>query len=68
MISEGMISALLVTLVTGVMLTVVLAQVFRSVWIALEYTVPATLVMGGVMALIASEKIKLGGKKPPKED
>jgi hypothetical protein len=66
--SESMISALIVTLVTGAMLTLVLAQAFRSVWIALEYSIPATLVMGGVMALIASEKIKLGGRKPPKED
>ena len=66
--SEGMISALLVSLLTGIVLTILLAQAFRNVWIALGYTVPATLVMGGVMALLASEKIKLGGKKPPKED
>ena len=63
-----MISALLVSLLTGAILTILLAQAFRNVWIALEYTVPATLVMGGVMALLASEKIKFGGKKPPKED
>ena len=65
-----MLSALLVSLMTGVLLTVLLSQAFRNVWLALGYTVPATVVMGGVMALIASEKIKfkMGGKKPPKED
>ena len=35
---------------------------------ALGYSVPATLVLGGVLALLASDKIKLGGKKPPKGD
>jgi len=66
-----MISALVVSLLTGVILTVLLTQAFRNVWMAMGYTVPATVVMGGVMALLASEKIKikLGGKaKPPKED
>jgi hypothetical protein len=72
--SEGMISALGVAAATGVLLTLLLAQAFGSVWIALWYSVPAALAVAGVLVLLESGKIaildrfKLGGTKPPKEE
>jgi len=68
MISEAVVGALIVTLVAGLALTLSLNTAFRNLGMALSYSAPATLVLGGVLLLLATDKIKLGRKKlPPKE-
>lgn len=66
MISEARVSAIVVSVLTGVGLTFVLATAFRSVVTALTVAVPVTLVMAAVMALIASDDIKKRDDKSPK--
>ncbi|MDP3736621.1 MAG: hypothetical protein Q8R02_04480 [Hyphomonadaceae bacterium] len=66
MLSEAGLSAILVSVLTGIGLTFVLTTAFRSVVTALSVTVPITLVMGAVMALTASDDIKKRDDKSPK--
>ena len=71
MISENAIGAVVVALLMGTALTLSLNSAFHNLSMALSYSVPATLVLGGVLLLLATDKIKLdkfklGGKKPPK--
>ncbi len=61
MLSEAKISALLVSVLTGVGLTLVLAEALRSLAFALTFTVPITLVMAAVLALFASDNIRKSG-------
>jgi hypothetical protein len=68
MISEAKLSALGVSVLTGVGLELMLGNVFQDYVFALTYSVPATVVMGAVMALFASDNIKKGGDKPPPEN
>ena len=66
MISEARISAVAVSLLTGIGLTFMLNTALRDLGAALAISVPVTLVMGIVMALIASDDIKKRDDKPPK--
>lgn len=66
-IGEAKLSALLVSALTGVGLTLVLGQALRDYGYALTIAVPLTLVMGAVLFLFASDNIKKGGEKPPKD-
>ncbi|OYW89319.1 MAG: hypothetical protein B7Z22_00525 [Hyphomonas sp. 32-62-5] len=68
MISEAKLSAIAVSLVTGIGITLFLNQALRDLGSALAISVPVTLVMGGVMTLFASDNIKKGGEKPPKNE
>lgn len=65
-IGEAKLSALVVSGLTGVGLTLLLSQALRDLGFALTISVPITLVMGAVMFLFASDNIKKGGEKPPK--
>lgn len=65
-IGEAKLSALAVSFLTGVGLTIVLNQALRDFGFALTISVPITLVMGAVLFVFASDNIKTGGKKPPK--
>jgi hypothetical protein len=62
---EAKISALAVSALTGVGLTLMLSQALRDVWFALSFSVPATLVMGGVLFLFANDNVKKRGAEPP---
>jgi hypothetical protein len=64
-IDEAKLSALGVSLLAGVGLTLFLSQATKDLGFALSITVPVTLIMGGVMFLFASDNIKKGGEKPP---
>lgn len=66
MIGEAKLSALAVSLLTGVGLTIFLSQALRDLGSALAISVPVTLVMGAVLFVFASDNIKKGGDKPPK--
>jgi hypothetical protein len=66
MMSEAKLSAILVSALTGVGLTLVLASAFRSVATALTISVPVALVMGAVLALFATDEIRKGDDKSPK--
>jgi hypothetical protein len=80
MIAENAIAAALVALITGVMVTLALDRAVGNLWITLGYTIPGTIVLGGILFLLSSDLIKagleklglgnfkLGGKKPPKGD
>ena len=68
MISEGVIGALVVALLTGAALTLTLNSAFGNLGMALSYSAPATLVLGGILALLATDKIKPSGKKPPPKE
>ena len=65
-IGEAKLSALAVSFLTGVGLTIVLNQALRDFGFALTITIPITLVMGAVLFVFASDNIKTGGDKPPK--
>jgi hypothetical protein len=70
MIGEAKISALVVAGLTGVALTVTLKEALRSWTTAMSISVPAALVLGVVMFLMASDSIKKKGgdtKPPPKQ-
>lgn len=64
-IGEARISAIAVSILTGIGLTFMLSSALRDVGFALSISVPITLVMGAVMFLFASDDIKKGGKEPP---
>lgn len=66
MISEARISAVAVSLLTGIGLTLMLNTALRDLGSALAISVPITLVMGVVVALLASDDIKKRDDKPPK--
>ena len=66
MISEAKLSAIIVSLLTGVGITMFLNNAMRALGSALAISVPVTLVMGGVLTLFASDNIKKGGDKPSK--
>lgn len=66
MISEAKLSALAVSALTGIGLTLVLGRALRDVMFALSISVPIALVMGVTLFLFASDNIKKGGDKPPK--
>ena len=65
MIDEAKISALVVSALTGVGLTMFLNSALRDLGTTLAITVPVTLVMGAVLFLFASDSIKKGGGKAP---
>lgn len=65
-IDEAKLSALIISALTGIGLTLFLNQALRDLSFALTITVPATLVMGAVLFVFASDNIKKGGDKPPK--
>ena len=69
MIGEAKISALLVAGLTGVALTLTLKEALRSWTTAMSISVPAAVVLGVVMFLMASDNIKKTGgeKKPPEQ-
>ncbi len=62
---EAKISALVVSALTGVGLTLFLSSALRDLGSALSISVPVALAMGGVLFLFASDTIKKGGKNPP---
>jgi hypothetical protein len=68
-IGEAKISALVVAGLTGLALTLTLKEALRSWTTAMSISVPAALVLGVVMFLMASDNIekKGGEKKPPKQ-
>ncbi len=68
MFSEAKLSAIAVSLVTGIGITLFLNTALRDLGSALAISVPVTLVMGGVMTLFASDDIKKGGEKPSKNE
>ena len=63
-IGEARISAIAVSILTGIGLTFMLSTALRDVGFALTISVPVTLVMGAVLFLFASDDIKKGGKEP----
>jgi preprotein translocase subunit SecY len=65
-IDEAKLSALVISALTGVGLTLFLNQALRDLGTVLAITVPVTLVMGAVLFLFASDNIKKDGDKPPK--
>ena len=66
-IGEAKISALVVAGLTGLALTLTLKEALRSWTTAMSIAVPAALVLGVVMFLMASDDIKKkgGDTKPP---
>jgi hypothetical protein len=66
-IGEARMSALIVAGLTGVILTILLAQAFRSLTMALSISVPVAVVMGVAMFFMASDRVKKGGAKPPEK-
>ena len=64
-IGEARISAIAVSILTGIGLTFMLNTALRDMGFALSISVPATLVMGAVLFVFASDNIKKGGKEPP---
>ena len=66
-IDEAKISALVVSALTGVGLTLFLNQALRDLSLALSISIPVTLVVGAVMFVFASDNIKKGGDKPPQD-
>lgn len=66
-ISEAKLSALAVSVLTGVGLTFMLNEALRDLGFVLTITVPITLVMGAVMFVFASDTIKKGGEKSPQD-
>ena len=64
-IGEARISAIAVSILTGIGLTFMLNSALRDVAFAMSISVPVTLVMGAVLFLFASDDIKKGGKAPP---
>jgi hypothetical protein len=63
---EAKLSAILVSAIVGVGLTVTLGAAFRDLGSALAISVPVALIMGVVMAAFATDEIKKGGGEPPK--
>ncbi len=66
-IGEAKISALVVSALTGVGLTLFMHQALRDLNLALSISVPVTLVMGVVLFLFASDNIKKGDDKSPQD-
>jgi hypothetical protein len=66
-IGEARISAIAVSLLTGIGLTFMLNAGFRDLGFVLSISAPVTLVMGAVLFLFASDDIKKGGKEPPEK-
>ena len=66
-IGEAKISALVVSALTGVGLTLFMNQALRDLNLALSISIPVTLVMGAVLFLFASDNIKTDGDKPPSD-
>ena len=65
-IDEAKLSALVISALTGIGLTLFLNQALRDLGTVLAITVPVTLVMGSVLFVFASDNIKKDGDKPPK--
>ncbi len=65
-IDEAKLSALVISALTGIGLTLFLNQALRDLGTVLAVTVPVTLVMGAVLFVFASDNIKKDGDKPPK--
>ena len=65
-IDEAKLSALVISALTGIGLTLFLNQALRDLGAVLAITVPVTLVMGAVLFVFASDNIKKDGDKPPK--
>ena len=63
-IDEAKVSAIAVSILTGVGLTFMLNTALRDLGFALSISGPATLVMAAVLFLFASDNIKKGGKEP----
>jgi hypothetical protein len=69
-IGEAKISALVVAGLTGAALTLTLQEALRSWTTAMSIAVPAAVLLGVVMFLMASDDIKKKGgdpKPPPKQ-
>jgi len=64
-IGEARISALAVSALTGLGLTLMLNTALRDLGFALSISVPVMLVMGAVLFLFASDNTKKGGEEPP---
>jgi hypothetical protein len=64
MIDEAKISALVVSALTGVGLTMFLNSALHDLGSALAISVPVALVMGAVLFVFASDSIKKGGNSP----
>ncbi|MFT3724391.1 MAG: hypothetical protein QM773_12470 [Hyphomonadaceae bacterium] len=64
-IGEARISAIAVSILTGIGLTLMLNSALRDLSFATSISVPVTLVMGAVLFLFASDDIKKGGREPP---
>ncbi len=65
---EAKISALVVSTVTGVALTMMLAQALRDLGAALAISAPIALVMGAVLFVFANDTVKpCAGKAAPDE-
>lgn len=65
MISEAKLSALVISLLTGVGLTLMLNGALRDLSLTLSITVPITAVMAAVLMLFASDNIKKRDEKSP---
>lgn len=65
-IDEAKLSALVISALTGIGLTLFLNQALRDLGTVLAITVPVTLVMGAALFVFASDNIKKDGDKPPK--
>jgi len=66
-IDEAKLSALVISALTGIGLTLFLNQALRDLGTVLAITVPVTLVMGAVLFVFASDNIKTDGDKPPSD-
>lgn len=67
MIDEAKISALIVSALTGVGLTLFLNSALRDLGSALAISIPAALVMAVILVLGASDTIKKRDGKPSRE-
>ena len=63
-IGEARISAIAVSILTGIGLTFMLNTALRDLGFALSISVPIMLVMGAVLFVFASDNIKKGGDEP----
>jgi len=67
-IDEAKLSAIVVSVLTGVGLTLFLNQALRDLGLVLTMTIPVTLLMATVLSLFASDNIRKGRDKSPPQN
>lgn len=64
-IDEAKLSAVIVSVLAGLGLTLFLNQALRDLGLVLSMTIPVTLVMAIALSLFASDNIRKGRDEPP---